>query len=219
MTTAAGETGKERVFPRHFRGGLSFKTLCRDCNSGLGGREDLAIASFYEQVRKLLASPLILGPVVRVPVKPNLLYRGLLAHVVSANDNNVPDRFDDEARALFFHKLELRNSSWNLFYWLYFGDPLFLMRNVFYCTWHPTVQVHVRHILKLAPLGFLLTREPHFHGLPNVRQFLCRRDDEEAEMPIQMRGEASPVWPATTSNSNVILLGGNSFGLVGSRGK
>lgn len=217
VTVAAND--KDRYFPRHFRRGLCFKTLCRDCNSGLGGREDIALADFFGRVRKLVESPLDLGPLVRIPAKPNLIYRAVLAHVVSANDTGMPSDFDAEARELFFKKRDLRQTSWSLFYWLYLGDELLLMRNVFDFKWYPVTQLRIMHLLKLFPLGFMLTQDREFLGLPNAKQFLCSRDDEEVELPLYLsRWEASPVWPAQSTKRNIVLLGGNSFGLVGSRG-
>ncbi len=73
-------------------------------------------------------------------------------------------------------------------------------------------------LLKLYPLAFLFIKESWFMGCPNVRRFLCSRDDDEAELPVQvLRYDADPFWPATTSDSNIIFAGGNTFGLVGSR--
>ena len=218
MTSLAARND-EVYFPRHFKGGLRFKTLCRDCNSSLGGREDKAIASFFEQVRRRIESPIAVAtPIVRVVAKPNLLFRGLLAHMASANDSGMPCSFDAEAREMFFGKRELRQSSWNLFYWLYLGKSLFVTRNVFHTTWHPTVQVSPMFLLKLYPLAFMFAHESWFMGCPNVRKFLCQRDDDEAELPVQVfRYDANPVWPVTTSDKNAIMMGGNAFGLVGAR--
>ena len=55
-------------------------------------------------------------------------------------------------------------------------------------------------------------------GCPNIRQFICPRDEDETELPVQVsRYDADPFWPATTSDRSVIMGGGNTFGLIGSR--
>jgi len=217
--TALTSRNEDVFFPRHFKGGLKFKTLCAECNSRLGGREDKALQNFFDQVRKLTESPIILGtPVIKVVGQPNLIFRGLLAHLTSANDSGMPCIFDDEARQIFFNKRPLRQSSWNLFYWLYLGTNLFVTRNVFYMTWHPTVEVSPMFLLKLYPLAFLLSHDSWFMGCPNIRKFVCPRDEDETELPIQvLRYDVDPFWPATPSNRNVIMGGGNTFGLLGSK--
>lgn len=214
----ASTANTDLIVGRRFHNGLRFKTLCADCNNGLGGKEDKAIGDFYEQTRKLVESSLIIRFTVQVTARPNQIYRGLLAHLVSANDNGVPSAFDLEARELFFRRKDLKLSSWNLFYWLYVGPQLFLMRHAYHTRWFPTVEVVPIHVLKFYPLAFMFTQEPWFLGLPNMRSFLRPRDEDEFDVPLDVgRRDAHPHWPATASRSNMILLGGDSFGLVGKR--
>ena len=59
--TALSTRNGDVYYPRHFKGGLKFKTLCRDCNSSLGGREDKAIGDFFGQVRQRIKSPIVLA--------------------------------------------------------------------------------------------------------------------------------------------------------------
>lgn len=218
--TKIGAGNEDLYFGRHFKGGFRFKTLCQECNSSLGGREDQALADFFERVRKIIESPVLLGtPIVGVTAKPNLLLRGMFAHLASANDDGRPCPFDAEAREIFFKKRELHQSSWNLFYWLYLGKKLVVTRNIFHATWSPKVDVRPMFFLKLYPLAFLFLQESWFMGLPNVRKFLRQKDDDEVDLPLQVfRYDVNPYWPATTSDSNIIMLGGNHFGLVGERG-
>jgi hypothetical protein len=215
---AASTANQDLVYGRKFRGGVRFRTLCQDCNNGLGGREDKAIVDFFSRVRKLVESPIILSPIIRVPAKPNLIFRGLLAHLVSANDSGVPSAFDSEAREIFFKRRSLNLSSLSLFYWIYVGDELFLMRNAYSTVWHPTIKLTPIHILKIFPLAFMFVQEAQFLGLSNMRSFLCSKDDDEVDVPIQLyRYEANPVWPAMPENNRIIFLAGDSFGLVGKK--
>src|SRR5438093_368778 len=47
----------------------------------------IPIISFFDSVRNLVESPIIFSGTVQVAAKPNQIYKGLLAHLVSANDN------------------------------------------------------------------------------------------------------------------------------------
>jgi hypothetical protein len=215
---AASAANQDLLFGRRFNGGVRFRTLCADCNNGLGGKEDKTIAAFFESVKKLVESPIILTSTIKVTTRPNELYKGLMAHLVAANDNGIPSAFDIEARELFFGRKALRWSTWSLFYWIFVGSELFLMRNAYHTTWHPTVELRPLILLKLYPLAFMFVQENWFLGVPNLRTYLQPRDDEEAEVPIELRlRDENPFWPAVVAPSNVIMLAGDSFGLIGQR--
>jgi hypothetical protein len=216
--TASAAVNRDLYFGRRFSGGLRFRTICAECNNRLGGTRDKAIIAFFNEVRKLVESRLILRSIIHVSARPNHIYKGLLAHLVSANENGIPTAFDLEARDVFFGKRELAWSSWNLFYWIYDAHELFLMRNAYYTTWHPTVEVKPLVLLKFYPLAFMFTQEPLFMGFPNLKTFLRARDDEEVEIPLDLsRRDKHPFWPATATPNNIILLGGDSFGLIGAK--
>lgn len=56
-------------------------------------------------------------------------------------------------------------------------------------------------------------------GVPNMRLYLQHGDDEEdAEVPIELwRKDNHPFWPAVATPNNLIMLAGDSFGLIGKR--
>ena len=92
------------------------------------------------------------------------------------------------------------------------------MRNAYYTVWHPTVKVIPIHIIKIYPLAFMFAQEPYFCGLPNLRMFLQASDELEADVPVVLGfRDNNPVWPALAQKRNLILIGGNSFGLIGRR--
>lgn len=213
MTATASD--QELFFGRRFSGGVRFRTLCEPCNNSLGGSEDKALVAFYNQVRSLVSSPIRLPPVMQVAAKPNLILRGLLAHIASANDDGIPTQFDNEARDIFFKKRSLRLSSWNMFYWLYLREEMFLMRDAFLTKWSPTVELDHVQILKAPPLAFMFSQQPRFHGLPNMMQFIQARDEEEIDVPIMLaRRDRHPMWPIVPMNNQIILLAGSSYGLI-----
>lgn len=215
---SASTANQDLVLGRQFRSGLKFRTLCKSCNNGLGGREDKAIADFFARVRNIAESPLILSELIRVPAKPNLIYRGLLAHLVSANDNGVPSAFDLEARNIFFGKQSMRTGSWSLFYWIYTGPDVFVMRNAYYTLWHPKVEVIPIQIIKIYPLAFMFIQRARFGGFPNVLSFTRNRDEEEFSLPIFTRiRNRMTKWPIVVSPKNLIMMAGNTAGFIGSR--
>jgi hypothetical protein len=191
------------------------KLYAQHATTASGGSHDKEIAAFHEKARKIVESPIILPPIKRIPAKPNLLIKGLLAHLVSANDSGIPNSFDDEARELFFGRQSLHLSSWNLFYWVYSGSELFLMRDAFLFNWQPTIEAFPAQVLKIYPLGFMFTRKPNFFGLPNMFLFVQPNDQQETELPLYVyRRENHPAWPIVPDPDGIIFLHGGSYGLI-----
>lgn len=213
MTTMTAD--QELLFGRRFSRGIRFRTLCEECNNALGNSEDRALVDFYRRIQKLVDSPLRLPDTTVVAARPNLIIRGLYAHLASANDNGMPNVFDIEAREIFFHKRSLRLASWNLFYWVYQGPTMFLMRSAFLASFGSNVEIDHVHILKASPLAFAFSQRPTLHGLPNMMKFVQQNDQAEVELPIILnRRDPHPVWPAVPYGNQVIFLGGSSYGLV-----
>jgi hypothetical protein len=213
MTTMAAD--KDLLFGRRFSGGIRFRTLCEECNNALGNSEDRAIVDFYQRVQKLVDSPLKLPPVAMVSAKPNLIARGLYAHLASANDNGIPSIFDTEAREIFFRKRSLRLASWNLFYWVYQAPTMFLMRSAFLASFGSDVEMDHVHLLKAPPLAFAFSQRSTLYGLPNMMMFIQQNDRAETQIPLILdRRDPHPVWPAVPYDNQIVFLGGDSYGLV-----
>lgn len=209
---------RDLILGRSFRNGLKFRTLCASCNNGLGGREDKAIGHFFDSVRKIIESPIAIQSTIRIAAKPNQLYKGLLAHMISANDNGIPTSFDIEGREVFSGRKTVGQSSWNLFYWIYDGPDIFLMRNARVFLWHPTVRLIPLCVLKIYPLGFVFTQEPWFFGLPNVRWYTRAKDDDEFDLPVPFhRVDRSPIWPVQTGDQNAIIAASDTYGMVATK--
>lgn len=209
---------RDLYFGRDFKNGIKFRTLCADCNNGLGGKEDKAIAEFFSSVRRVVESPIFVRSTLKIAARPNQIFKGMLAHMVSANDNGIPSAFDLEARELFFGKKPLSWTSWNLFYWVYRGPSLFLMRNAYVFLWHPRVRLIPIVVLKLHPLGFVFSQEPWLFGMPKLRLYLQAKDETEIDIPVQFgRIDRNPVWPATTGDQNAIIQAGDSYGVIATR--
>lgn len=218
MTSARGM--RDRVAGTTFPKGVCFRTLCQECNNGLGHREDKALKRFYEEVQRLVTSQLALPDWVNLTIRPTLVVRAVLAHLVAANDKGYPSRFDDLCRDVYFGKKTVRESRLRIYYWHFAGDNIFLMRDAFAADFgsnRPINLIHM-HILKAKPIGFAVTRENAFPRLPNLAAFCGHRDDEEREIPFSVwLCDPWGTWPAIPVGSRVILGSEWSYGLVARR--
>lgn len=203
-------------FPRKFANGLRFRTLCRDCNSRLGGGPDKEIMRFYQAVEKIVQTPFSVPHIVMIAARPNLILKGFFAHFVSATERRMDSPFDIDARDLFFGRKNLRQTKFNLFYWIYLGASQFLIRDAFLGDFSRGMRVTWTQVIKIFPLGVIIADQPSFRGLPNLRNYQQPRDDQETEVPLLVFArESHPTWPIHPDNSNVVLLGGaGSSGLI-----
>lgn len=108
-------------------------------------------------------------------------------------------------------------SSWSLFYWIYTGPSIFVMRNAYYTVWHPLEIVPIQ-ILKCYPLAFMFVQKPWFGGLPNLLQFAQSKDDQEVELPILIYARDNhEAWPIVPVGNTLMLMAGDSFGFIGNK--
>lgn len=202
---------------RRFPNGVHFKTLCGDCNSALGGAEDRALVEFYAQVRKFAYSNLAALPeVVFFNIQPNLVIRGIFAHLLSSNDEGVPSYLDSEVRKVFRGEAELRSSPLKVFYWRYGAKWLSIARNI-------SVTEHLGagrgpdwiNLLKLKPIGFAVTNTDRLRDMPCMNDYIQAHDSLYAPVPFRLaRTDMHPHWPATTGETGIMATGSNSGGLV-----
>lgn len=208
-------TGWDQTNPRRFKKGLGFYSLCRDCNNRLGTQEDLELAKLYQYTNLLMRLPFYPGP-RSITLKPNQLYRGLLAHLLAANDSGFPDPFDDEAREILNGTVPCNQTKWNLYYWPYFASEIFLLRSAFLGVTNANMDLHWIFMLKIAPWAFLFSKDD-FLNLPNVRAFLTNDDQQQVAIPIDLsEPDFFPVWPATPGDTlgQIVFAGENTFGVL-----
>lgn len=205
----------EGLLKRRFKNGLSFRTLCADCNSRLGGCEDKVLEKFFNDARKTLSSNIIFpSPFTRITTKPNLLIRGVLAHVATSNDSGMRTTFSDDVSALFFRKVPLRTFPWNVFLWPYVGNAQTVIRDIGLVDF-VSHRTDVVQVLKLAPLGFVMTANPHFGGLARLNTWITNHDDEEREIPyILSHGESHPHWPAHPGDTGAAIFSSKSTSVI-----
>lgn len=212
LASSSGED--ENLLARRFRNGLSFWTLCKDCNSRLGSNEDKEITSFYDRVGSDLGRGVILPSPLRYVVRPNLLIRGILAHTASANDTGARTLFDTEVQEIFLNRKTLQDSRLRIYYWPYIGDRQIVIRDVavFHNFFSDPMWLQV---LKMPPLGFAITDRHTMLGRPCLNMYRVNRDQEEMEIPLYLEHlERHPHWPASPGDRGSTLFSSRSTGLV-----
>jgi hypothetical protein len=201
---------RDRTLRRRFPHGVQFRTLCRDCNNALGGSEDKELARLFALVRAFAGTSIKLLPeLTSLEVRVNLIIRGVLAHLLSANDRGYPGRFEQEVRSLFRGEKTIRECPLRVFYWRYTGQWLTIVRDI------SVMEVVGRRsepdwlqVLKLNPIGFAVTDQQSFRGLPCLNNYATAHDSAFAEIPFRLfPSDSNAQWPANTGERGIMLTG------------
>jgi hypothetical protein len=214
---ASASQGGDSYFPRRYANGVCFRTVCAECNSALGSKEDQVLIRFFAEIRQIANSTIFFGDELKITTKPNLLYRALLAHLCSANDGRPATKFDLNVRAILKCPNLKKSECPNLYYWHYNGPDLTIIRDMLVGDLHSSRTMHIIHVLKLAPLGIMITQDEY--PLQNLRRYVQPYDDSDAIVTFPLRpADTHPHWPAVAEGWRV-LLSGDSMQLHATRPK
>jgi hypothetical protein len=99
--------------------GISFKTLCEDCNEMLGTMFDPALIEFSGSVRLYGKSKLRPPWPIIIDARPMAIARSVLGHLLAAKE--VPDEslMDEKVRNFVVDPSAPLPSDLNIFYWFY----------------------------------------------------------------------------------------------------
>lgn len=198
---------------RRFPHGISFKTICVSCNSALGAKEDEELKRLYIAVRRSLSlSAVMLPHPHQYTVRPNILFRAVLAHLASSNNRGPPTRFDNLVKNIFLNKTSLQDSGLNLFYWRFDGGSLTVARDVSVKLFREP-RPHIFQLIKFRPLAFLITDSTSFQGL--ARLPIAQHDSVELSIPLDLsRSDRSTHWPAHPGDDGMVAASSRSPGFV-----
>ena len=201
---------------RRFQNGVWFRTLCSSCNNNLGGTEDQEITNFYRSVRRLVGSSLTQWPrIMHYEVRPNILLKGILVHLLSANESGTPSEFDELVRAIYRGETNLHATPLNVFYWPYRGKELTIVREVVAHANVRNSEPHLIYLIKLKPLSFAVTTSLKFGSRPRLNDYITNHDSLKRTIPLIMTQiESNSCWPATVGKQGLILTGAGTSGLV-----
>ena len=212
----ATSTGKfENLIPRRFANGISFRTLCADCNNALGGQEDQIVKRLFADVRAALKpSPLIVSDPHWLSTKPIRLFRAILAYVATANDKGPKSRLDDEIISIFKGQKTAKQCAFRVYYWPYTGPWLTMIRDI-QISYNFFKDPTWLNVIKFKPLGFAITNRSHLFNLPCLNDYFGKRIDDYGQIPIwRTHIERDIHWPANPGQNGAVLYNSASYSFV-----
>lgn len=174
--------GEKWELPRRFQAGVSFRSLCRRCNTELlGAAYDPALGEFSAQVRALANSPLALPASVDVMIRPQPVMRSVLGHLAAQGvDRYQKGPYTEPIRDYLLDPSLPPPAQLRMYYWLYPYRSTVLIRDAARIEHLGSGQGSVAFwLMKFYPLAFMVT-------LSEPAQRLYRMEDLDrfAQVPF-----------------------------------
>lgn len=211
---AKDPAGATHSFPYKDRKGITYKSICAECNSKLGGSYDKELQKFCDTLAKCINSKLYIR-VISTTIKPDRVARAVVGHILAAKNF-----FDDECiidkRLRKYMEDESNNPPENMYLYCYpyyhrsiivGRDMVVLSRNI------PEGMISM---ISSFPVAFLLT-EKKFPGMKDIFELCTGNVDTEKKVAITEESAyeygtnslKNPLWP--------INIGGDVSGVMGGK--
>lgn len=187
--------------------GLKYRTICGQCNSLLGGSMDKHLIDLTNSVSHYLyIHHKELPKHIKVTVKPVLLVKALIGHLLAAKKVLDEITMDTDYRDFVLRNIELPKSI-NIFYWFYPFKETVVIRDFFMpATPGQFSDTAYFNLLKFYPFAFLFSDHDNYQGLPSLTKLIQSNSElEEADMIFNLHDIFHPSWPTIVDNNNLIF--------------
>lgn len=192
---------------RQSQNGLKFRTICRSCNSLLGLEYDPTITEFAAAVARCVETPIELLWNIDVTVRVQRLMKGVVGHLLASEVDYRSAFFAGWASNYVLDPTSGLPETVNIFLWLHEGPGSLAFTDLIkYSLRYDSV--HLVHALKFPPLGFLITSDRMYDGLPSLSRHRAACPDDEVDVRVPLRARRPPDWPEAPSDGTISMLGG-----------
>ena len=192
------DSHKEEKHVRHkANNGLVFKTICKECNSLLGGSYDKHLNNFLTRIQTTLDTPITLSNPLMVKCNPTGVIKAVMGHLLASKTGFCNTDIDKLTRELIFDESVVLPPDVHLYYWFYPYDAAIIATDR--TVMSGLVDAEAAHfaVLKYYPLAFNLMyggstmSDPRFIDLT---QWNHNDITEEVEVPIYFH-KVDPLFP------------------------
>lgn len=151
-------------YMREYQSGIKYRTICKNCNGAIIGKNDVVYKKFVCDIIKQLsevyendAYVALSGQYIIVRVKVNKLLRSICGHFLAAKETIDDTIIDMHMRQYVFNNT-LKPESFNVYSWIYPFSNILISRD-FTCI-GKTQGTHpkgVSSIIAAYPLAFLIS--------------------------------------------------------------
>jgi hypothetical protein len=207
------------VQPTLIQGGITFRSLCADCNNQLLGREYdpsliEAAQALAAVVRPCVQSSLVLPQSFDLEVKPQRIARAIMGHLLAAErrENMAEPPVDAPFQAamreyLLDSSLPLPNGM-DIFVWLYPSRRQVIIIGSAFAIYHNMKSAVVGSFIKFFPFGFWVTyKRSSDYRIPYERLLPDRSTPLDAVTKIRISKISTPPlsWPESPSDDGMLF--------------
>ncbi|MFB2893042.1 hypothetical protein ACE1CI_09030 [Aerosakkonemataceae cyanobacterium BLCC-F50] len=195
--------------PRYSQNGVTFKTICNDCNNLLGSRYDWALGEFSRKIENFVESNLSLPDSFEVECQPNAVMRSVLGHLLAAKTETDEVVVDGLIRPCVIDSSQPIHDDIHIFYWVYPYEETVILRD--FCM--PAVRGKFQdfgffNLIKFYPLAFLVTHQlASYEGLSSLHQFNQLLPGDKRNLQINLRPMKHSKFPEDFSKYNFLAVG------------
>ncbi len=195
--------------PRLDQNGVTFKTICSDCNNLIGSRYDQALGDLSRRIESFVESTLSLPDSFEVECQPNAVMRSVLGHLLAAKTETDEVVIDELIRPCVIDPSMPIHDDIHVFYWVYPYEETVIFRDFLMQAVRGSFQgIGAFNLLKFYPLAFLVTHQlPKYEGLSSLHQFNQIAPGEKSNVQINLRATKQSRFPEECSHNNFLAFG------------
>lgn len=193
---------------RSFQNGVKYRTLCGDCNNGLGHHDDPALISFSEIVHRVMSARS--WPRSAGVARPQNIMRSVIGHLCAQGVERFRKGPATERIAWYVTDRALTlPTSIRIFWWPYPFHHQVLARDCAYMDL-PSGHAFTVWMMKFYPLAFLVVFDCPDGISFTANELSIYRDlehNEAVRMDIDCTKIIHPHWPESPTDDSIILYG------------
>ena len=195
--------------PRQDQNGVTFKTICSDCNNLLGSKYDRALGDISRRIKSFVESNLSLPDSFEIECQPNAVMRSVLGHLLAAKTETDEVVIDGLIRPCVVDPSMPIHDDIHILYWVYPYEETVILRDFYMPAVRGRfVDFGFFNLLKFYPIAFLVTHQlPSYEGLSSLHQFNQLARDEKRNIQINLRSTKQSRFPEDSSDNNFLALG------------
>lgn len=213
-------------FPWKANHGITYKSICQECNSWLGSEADKEMKVMCDAVHKQLHREIFLC-YENVEVKVNRVARSVIGHMLAAkNFYDAECTIDNALRAYVLNKTALPPEDMYLYYYPYEYESIVVARD--FISGAAGLESAMLSMISSYPLAFLLSNK-RIQGMGEMFS-KCTTDIDEKKTLLVSRSYSAdprtgiirpPLWPVDISNNGTpfVIMGQASQSLVIAKGE
>ncbi len=189
---------EDRSFrPRISQNGVTYQTICKDCNNRLGNRYDWALGEFSKKIESFIESSLILPDSFELKCYPNAIMRSVLGHLLAVKTETDEVVIDKLIRPCILDSSLPVHDDIHILYWVYPYERTRLLRDFEMLVVRGTSKIAgFFNMIKFYPITFLIAYQlPCYEELLNLHQFNRLSPGEKTNIQINLRPVRNSTFP------------------------